>query len=252
MSCLLDTRACHRRTLSSYGNGEVQNFVSMVLSKVDFMSHKSVFVDSQKLSEAYQIVKLVLAGIVFDLVKMEICDDNWEDCRPRSDRIDGWPEQAAFELPQSKPFGQFCFLCWFPSRRASADDSICEDCCMDGRGYQITEQTPLVVDVKTYPVLQNHNVYCDYPVEVRPDTKLKFYCRTCDLKDDSFKSFLPLTGVYSRVPFQSLAPRLRLRLKMYRTIRSKMTHLESYLCGLLQFPVILQLRQTCRENPKVV
>ena len=194
-------------------------------------------------------MKSVLAGIVADPgYKMDIC----ADIRLRCDRIDGWKEQLEFELPQSKSFGQFCFLCWFPSRRASADDSICEDCRMDGRGYQITEQTPLVVDVETYPVLRNHNVYCDYPVELGPYTELKFYCRTCDLRDDHFKSFLPLNGVYSRVPFQSLANRLRLRLKMYRTIRSNMTDLESYLCGLLQFPVILQLRQTCRENPKVV
>ena len=45
MGCLLDTRACHGRTWILLDNGEGQNLVSMFLSKADFMSRKSVFVD---------------------------------------------------------------------------------------------------------------------------------------------------------------------------------------------------------------
>ena len=163
-------------------------------------------------------------------------------------RTDGRMERLDFELPQAAFSAGRCVLCEYPSRRASRREPVCVDCRMDGRGYQITDQTPLVVDVDTYPVLRNHNVYSDYPL----GRGLKFYCRTCYLSDDDFTTLLLLDGVYSRAPFLSLANQVRHRLKTYRIIRSNMTGLESYLVGLLHFPVILQLRQTCRETVKGV
>ena len=103
-----------------------------------------------------------------------------------------------------------CFFCQHPGLKANSEQmgSKCSECMVDRNGYQLTEGTPIVIDVADFPGLAKHNLYVDYPL---PRIGcVKWVCRSCGMQDLGPEDFLPACSVFSRAPF------LRMRVHIAR------------------------------------
>jgi len=131
---------------------------------------------------------------------------------------------GCIQLPRAKAAHKSqCFFCQHPGLKANFEQkgSKCHFCLVDRNGYQLTANTPIVVDVGEHPELATHDLYVDYPLT---NGYIKWVCRSCGLQDCALEDLLSSDHVFSRAPFL----RMRACLAKHLEIRRHTQQLQDY------------------------